>query len=78
MSYIVPLDKPKCCMECPFCGDKQYTPVGDGLYERIGCCVIAPEYNEETGEEIDNYRNINWLSKNTFDWCPLKEFKEEK
>jgi len=76
MAYIVPLDKPKCCIECPFCSDKQYDLVDNGLYERIGRCVIAPEYDEETGEEIDAYRNVYWLSKNVFDWCPLKECNE--
>lgn len=77
MSYIVPLNKPRCCLECPFCGDKQYDPVGNGFFEKIGCCIIAPEFDEETGEELDTYRNIHWLSENIFDWCPLKECEEE-
>lgn len=56
MSYIVPLDKPKCCLECPF--------------KMIECCIIAPGRGEELSiYENIKWLNKNPFVRRSFEEC---------
>lgn len=71
MSYVVPLEMPECCAECPFHAPYEELSVQTGLYKKISRCVIAPEEIE------DPHRDIVWMCNNKEKWCPLKEMVGE-
>lgn len=68
--YIVPLEMPQTCIECPFRSHDEEFSVGTGLYKKINRCLIAPEEIE------DPYRDLIWQIDNKEKWCPLKAFDE--
>lgn len=65
MSYIVPLEIPKTCIECFLLSEPEYISVGKGLHKRICCCKLAPENIQ------DPYRNAEWFCDNKEKWCPF-------
>lgn len=72
MPYIVPLDIPKNCLECPFLSKPDYipdTPNKRGTYVKVCKCTIAPAEIEESY----TYANVTILSRTKFKYCPLKE-----
>ena len=68
--YIVPLEMPQTCGDCPFRSSDKELNVGTGLYKRINRCLIAPEEIE------DPYRDEFWQIANKEKWCPLKAIEE--
>lgn len=72
MPYIVPMEMPKTCIDCPFISKAEEVSAGiGGIYKKICRCIIAPEEIE------DPYYNLHWLINNKPEWCPLKD-KEMK
>lgn len=71
MPYIVPMEMPKTCIDCPCLSKPEEILVGDWMYKKICKCTIAPEEIE------DPYYNLHWLINNKPEWCPLKEVKGE-
>lgn len=69
---IVPMEMPKTCCECVFCGDRQEVPLGQGLYEKIARCRLSPEDVE------DPWRSLYWLMHNKEKWCPLVEYIDNR
>ena len=70
MAYIVPIDIPECCYECPFHAPLQESPVGKGLYRKISHCLFSSEEIE------DPWRSLDWMLNNKEEWCPLKEVND--
>jgi hypothetical protein len=66
LAYIVPLDIPKCCAECPFRTSYEEIVVEKGLYQKISRCFFQTEID-------DPYRSNIWMMANKEKWCPLKE-----
>ena len=74
MAFIVPLDMPTTCIECPFLSRPEYIPDEPNIrntYVKVCGCTIAPSDVE------DNYANTTILGMTRFKWRPLKEIKEE-
>lgn len=69
---IVPMEMPKTCCECIFCGDRQDIALGHGIYEKIARCRLSPEDVE------DPWRNIHWQTQNKERWCPLVEYVDNR
>lgn len=71
MAYIVPLEIPKCCAECPFHSPYEEIYIKQGLYKKISSCIIAPKEKESICHDIV------WMCENKEEWCPLKEMVGE-
>lgn len=67
MAYIVPLEMPETCLDCPFRAISDYIPVENGLYKKITRCCLVPKNIK------DPYHDFNWIIDNKEEWCPLKE-----
>lgn len=71
MPYIVPLDIPKNCLECPFLLKPESLTRNDPILlgAKVCKCTISPAEIEESY----TYATVTMLIRTKFKWCPLKE-----
>ena len=73
MSYIVPLELPESCSDCPFATTSFYCPLWSKDEKRgmKGYNCNADKAHRPIEMDIDD-------TTTKADWCPLKEVKNEK